>query len=62
MKIFWFRVQGLLTKGAMKADERPIWFDVYKKFPPIVEPKYARPKPDTKPIRQIFYHEDTVRA
>ncbi|KAJ0177312.1 hypothetical protein K1T71_007321 [Dendrolimus kikuchii] len=56
------RVEGLLTRGAMKPDDRPLWFDVYKAFPPIVEPKFARPKPEIKPIRQILYQEDIVRA
>ncbi|CAB3224327.1 unnamed protein product [Arctia plantaginis] len=56
------RVEGLLTKGAMRADDRPLWFDVYRKFPPITEPKFAKPKPEVKPIRQILYPEDTIRA
>ncbi|XP_026324884.1 28S ribosomal protein S23, mitochondrial isoform X2 [Hyposmocoma kahamanoa] len=56
------RVEGLLTRGAMKPDDRPLWFDIYRAFPPTVEPKSARPKPEIKPIRQIFYPEDVVRA
>lgn len=56
------RVEGLLSKGAMKPDDRPIWFDVYKRFPPTVEPKFSRPKPEIKPIKQIFYKEDIIRA
>ncbi|CAG5050076.1 unnamed protein product [Parnassius apollo] len=56
------RVEGLLTRGAMKPDDRPLWFDVYKAFPPIVEPKFARPKPEAKAIRQILYKEDIIRA
>ncbi|CAH2037259.1 unnamed protein product, partial [Iphiclides podalirius] len=56
------RVEGLLTRGAMKPDDRPLWFDVYKAFPPIEEPKFARPKPEAKPIREILYKEDIVRA
>ncbi|KAI5651796.1 hypothetical protein NE865_00133 [Phthorimaea operculella] len=56
------RVEGLITRGAMKPDDRPLWFDVYKKFPPLTEPKFAQPKPEIKPIRQILYNEDVVRA
>ncbi|XP_075973714.1 mitochondrial ribosomal protein S23 [Anticarsia gemmatalis] len=56
------RVQGLITKGAIRPDDRPLWFDVYRAFPPITEPKFAKPKPEIKPIRQILYPEDAVRA
>ncbi|XP_021192122.3 small ribosomal subunit protein mS23 [Helicoverpa armigera] len=56
------RVEGLLTKGAMRPDDRPLWFDVYRAFPPLTEPKFAKPKPEIKPIRQILYSEDAVRA
>lgn len=57
-----FRTESLLLKGPMKPDDRPLWFDVYRAFPPIVEPKFARPKPENKPIRQILYKEDIIRA
>ncbi|XP_053607184.1 small ribosomal subunit protein mS23 [Plodia interpunctella] len=56
------RVEGLLKHGGMKPDDRPLWFDIYRAFPPIAEPKFARPKPDIKPIRQILYKEDVIRA
>ncbi|XP_068631817.1 small ribosomal subunit protein mS23 [Battus philenor] len=56
------RVEGLLTRGAMKPDDRPLWYDVYKTFPPDTEPKFARTKPEPKPIRQILYKEDVIRA
>ncbi|XP_026752216.2 probable 28S ribosomal protein S23, mitochondrial [Galleria mellonella] len=56
------RVEGLLTRGAMKPDDRPLWFDVYKAFPPITEPKFAKPKPEIKSIRPILYKEDILRA
>ena len=55
-------MQGLLTKGAIRPDDRPLWFDVYRAFPPVVEPKFAKPKPEIKPIRQILYPEDAIRA
>ncbi|NP_001091803.1 putative mitochondrial ribosomal protein isoform X1 [Bombyx mori] len=56
------RVEGLLSRGAMKPDDRPLWFDVYKAFPPITEPKYARPNLVVKEIRPILYKEDVLRA
>ncbi|XP_064071994.1 small ribosomal subunit protein mS23 [Vanessa tameamea] len=56
------RTEGLLLRGAMKPDDRPLWFDIYKAFPPTTEPKFARPKPENKPIRQILYKEDILRA
>ncbi|XP_030024948.1 28S ribosomal protein S23, mitochondrial [Manduca sexta] len=56
------RVEGLLTKGALKPDDRPLWFDVYRAFPPKTEPKFAKPKPEIKPIRPILYKEDAIRA
>lgn len=55
------RIKGLLRSGAMKEEDKPIWYDVYKAFPPKYEPRYDRPAPDT-PIRQIFYPEDIIRA
>ncbi|XP_013199603.2 small ribosomal subunit protein mS23 [Amyelois transitella] len=56
------RVEGLMKHGGIKPDDRPLWFDVYRAFPPITEPKFARPKPEIKPIRQILYKEDIIRA
>ncbi|XP_072931870.1 small ribosomal subunit protein mS23 isoform X1 [Epargyreus clarus] len=56
------RAEGLLKRGAMKPDDRPLWFDVYKAFPPIIEPKFARPKVENTTIRPILYKEDVVRA
>ncbi|EDX04980.1 probable 28S ribosomal protein S23, mitochondrial [Drosophila simulans] len=55
------RVQGLLRGGAMKPEDKPIWYDVYAAFPPKLEPRFDRPAPEI-PVRQIFYAEDVVRA
>lgn len=60
--VICYRVEGLLSRGAMKPDDRPLWFDVYKAFPPITEPKYARPNLVVKEIRPILYKEDVLRA
>ncbi|EDW11915.1 probable 28S ribosomal protein S23, mitochondrial [Drosophila mojavensis] len=55
------RVQGLLRGGAMKAEDKPIWYDVYAAFPPKLEPRFDRPA-SNEPVRNIFYAEDVVRA
>ncbi|XP_060848012.1 uncharacterized protein LOC132927491 [Rhopalosiphum padi] len=55
------RVNGLIKSGAMKIDDRPIWYDVYRAFPPESEPHYAKPSQSLK-IPDIFYPEDTFRA
>jgi hypothetical protein len=51
------RVRGLLRSGALKEEDKPIWYDVYTAF----RPKYDRQPPDV-PLRNIFYPEDTIRA
>ncbi|XP_055911780.1 probable 28S ribosomal protein S23, mitochondrial [Eupeodes corollae] len=55
------RTTGLLRSGAMKTEDKPIWYDVYAAFPPKVEPRFDRPIPNM-PIKKIFYAEDVVRA
>ncbi|ESO97332.1 hypothetical protein LOTGIDRAFT_231528 [Lottia gigantea] len=54
------RVNGLLRSGALDPAERPIWFDVYHRFPPKVQPEYERPIPSQE-LRQIVYPEDLIR-
>ncbi|EDW03219.1 probable 28S ribosomal protein S23, mitochondrial [Drosophila grimshawi] len=55
------RVQGLLRGGAMKTEDKPIWYDIYAAFPPKLEPRFDRPAVNM-PVRNIFYAEDVVRA
>ncbi|XP_029644589.1 28S ribosomal protein S23, mitochondrial [Octopus sinensis] len=55
------RVNGLLRSKAMKEENRPLWFDIYKAFPPIVEPRYDR-KAVHKAIPDLLYPEDIIRA
>lgn len=45
--------------GVMK--KKPIWYDVYVKYPPFEEPTVLREKPDI-PVNEIFYAEDLQRA
>lgn len=56
-----YRTSGLLRSGALKYEERPLWYDVYAAFPPHVQPRFDRPAPNVE-IRQIFYEEDQIRA
>ncbi len=55
------RVRGLLRSGAMKPEDKPLWYDVYEAFPPKIEPQYGRKAPDIA-IRNILYPEDVIRA
>ncbi|CAD6997173.1 probable 28S ribosomal protein S23, mitochondrial [Ceratitis capitata] len=55
------RVNGLIKAGAMRFEDRPIWYDLYTAYPPKLEPRYDRPAPDIK-IKNIFYAEDVIRA
>lgn len=54
------RVTGLLETGAIK--EVPIWYNIYKKYPPKPEPRSDRPIPPQDPILEIVYEEDFERA
>ncbi|XP_066153541.1 small ribosomal subunit protein mS23 [Euwallacea fornicatus] len=55
------RTTGLIQSKALNWDDRPVWYDVYSKFPPKEEPSYDRPVPNMK-LRQIFYEDDKIRA
>lgn len=45
----------------MKPEDKPIWYDIYKAFPPKLEPRFDRPVPSVS-IQPIFYEEDKIRA
>ncbi|CAH8451122.1 unnamed protein product [Schistosoma turkestanicum] len=55
------RVKGMIDKGALSYEDRPLWYDVYKAFPPRVDPSYERPCPTNK-VQNILYPEDCERA
>ncbi|VDO67428.1 unnamed protein product [Schistosoma margrebowiei] len=55
------RVKGMIEKGALDYEDRPLWYDVYKAFPPRVDPSYDRPCPTTT-VQNIIYPEDCERA
>ncbi|CAG0920312.1 unnamed protein product [Notodromas monacha] len=57
------RAAGLIKSGAMKESEKPLWFEIYRNFPPRFEPRVDRQVPVAKEsLRQIFYEEDIIRA
>lgn len=45
--------------GALK--KRPLWYDVYVKHPPFLEPNILRERKEIE-IKEIFYQEDFARA
>ena len=55
------RVTGLLKTGAMRWQDRPLFYDIYTAFPPLKEHKYMEDPPNIK-LREIFYEEDKERA
>lgn len=59
--VFTYRVNGLIKSGAMKVDDRPVWYDVYRSFPPESEPHYAKPAKPVK-VLDVFFPEDPFRA
>ncbi|OQV22329.1 putative 28S ribosomal protein S23, mitochondrial [Hypsibius exemplaris] len=55
------RIKGLIRGGAMKFEDRPLWYDVYEAFPPKLTPTAERPTV-FKEIKDIMYPEDIIRA
>ncbi|XP_077296868.1 mitochondrial ribosomal protein S23 [Arctopsyche grandis] len=55
------RVEGLLRCKAMHPEDRPIWWDIYRAFPPTREPVFDRTI-SAVTIRPIYYKEDIIRA
>ncbi|XP_076636749.1 mitochondrial ribosomal protein S23 [Colletes latitarsis] len=55
------RVTHLIRGGSMKEENIPIWYELYKTFPPMYEPRYDRPG-SKEPLRNIYYEEDLIRA
>ena len=50
----------MLKSGAIK--DVPLWYDVYRKYPPDIEPIADRPLPPQDPVPEIVYEEDFDRA
>lgn len=53
-----------MRAGVLK--EKPLWYDIYKAFPPLKEPVFRRPRlrygKAKADIQDIFYREDQIRA
>ncbi|VDL97551.1 unnamed protein product [Schistocephalus solidus] len=49
------------SRRPIENSDRPLWFDVYRAFPPNVEPNYERPLPDQN-VRNLIYPEDFGRV
>ncbi|XP_042152497.1 28S ribosomal protein S23, mitochondrial [Oncorhynchus tshawytscha] len=61
------RVRDLMRSGVVKQSDKPIWYDVYKTFPPMKDPLYVRPVAKRygkkeEAVPDIFYREDEIRA
>ncbi|KAG8002316.1 28S ribosomal protein S23 [Nibea albiflora] len=62
------RVRDLMHSGIIKSTEKPIWYDVYRAFPPKRDPLYVKPQSRTftckkqEAVPEILYGEDKVRA
>ncbi|XP_053973703.1 probable 28S ribosomal protein S23, mitochondrial [Hylaeus volcanicus] len=55
------RISSLIKGGTMEESSIPVWYTLYEAFPPKYEPHYGRPG-SQKPVRDIFYPEDLIRA
>ncbi|XP_076652831.1 mitochondrial ribosomal protein S23 [Halictus rubicundus] len=55
------RISSLINTGSITENNIPIWYEIYKNFPPKYEPTFNRPVSE-KPLRNIFYEEDVTRA
>ncbi|UJR25634.1 hypothetical protein I4U23_006986 [Adineta vaga] len=59
------RLSGMIEGGHLKSADIPIWYSIYKRFPPIREPRYLTltegdvPKAYEPP--KILYDEDIIR-
>ncbi|XP_059162202.1 small ribosomal subunit protein mS23-like [Physella acuta] len=49
------RMTGLLRSGAIKEEDRPIWYDIVKALPP-------KPSLHPRQVQTVFYPEDYIRA
>ncbi|CAF0783970.1 unnamed protein product [Didymodactylos carnosus] len=60
------RVCGLIEGGQMKPNDRPLWLDVYKHYPPHREPRYLSLTEGNTPSSydppKLLYEEDKIRA
>uniref|UniRef100_A0A0N5APW3 Small ribosomal subunit protein mS23 n=1 Tax=Syphacia muris TaxID=451379 RepID=A0A0N5APW3_9BILA len=59
----FYRVTGLLRGNQMKWNQRPLWYDIYAMYPPLLDTGWNAKFPKEKePVNSILYAEDVVRA
>lgn len=46
----------------MKPEDKPMFFEIYKAFPPLKEPQFCSKVDPTLQVKPIFYPEDVDRA
>lgn len=51
----------MLRAGALKPENKPIWYEIYQHFPPKFAPRVDRPVPNIE-VTPIFYPEDALRS
>ncbi|KAG7281419.1 hypothetical protein CRUP_029868 [Coryphaenoides rupestris] len=60
------RVRDLKRSGVIQPSDTPVWYEVFKAFPPKRDPVYVKPYYTTAsrkdPVAEIFYKEDKIRA
>ena len=51
----------MLKGNVITREQLPLWYEVYKAFPPKAEPTLKR-RVDQRPVRNLVYTEDMVRG
>lgn len=59
------RLSGMIEGGHLKGKEIPIWYSIYKRFPPVREPRYLSLTEGDLPTAyqppKLLYDEDIIR-
>lgn len=60
------RVRDLMRSGVIQPGHTPVWYEVFRAFPPQRDPLYVKPHYTAAnrkdPVADIFYKEDKIRA
>lgn len=55
-----------MRSGVIQPSATPVWYEVFRAFPPKRDPVYVKPHYTTAsrkdPVAEIFYKEDKIRA
>lgn len=52
----------MIKSGVLQYEDKPVWFNVYRSFPPQVTPNFSREPVENQHVVNILYPEDLVRA